>query len=53
MKYIHFPFVLLTILLACNLFTACNDDEGGGVPVIHHIRLVDPCLLYTSPSPRD
>ena len=42
MKYIHFPFVLLTILLACNLFTACNDDEGGGVPVIHHIRLVDP-----------
>ena len=30
MKYIHFPFVLLTILLACNLFTACNDDEGGG-----------------------
>ena len=35
MKYIHFPFVLLTILLACNLFTACNDDEGGGVPVIH------------------
>ena len=33
--------MLLTILLACNLFTACNDDEGGGVPVIH-IRLVDP-----------
>ena len=33
---------MLTILLACNLFTACNDDEGGGVPVIHHIRLVDP-----------
>lgn len=28
--------------MACNLFTACNDDEGGGVPVIHHIRLVDP-----------
>lgn len=42
MKYIHFPLVLLTILLGCNLFTACNDDEGDGIPVIHHIRLVDP-----------
>lgn len=42
MKYIHFPLVLLTILLACNLLTACNDDEGGGVPVIHHIRLINP-----------
>lgn len=42
MKYIHFPLVLLTLLLACNLFTACNDDEGGGIPVIRHIRLVDP-----------
>ena len=42
MKYIQFPLVLLTILLACNFFTACNDDEGNGVPVIHHIRLVDP-----------
>lgn len=41
MKYIHFPLVLLTILLACNLFTACNDDDGG-IPVIHHIRLIDP-----------
>ena len=29
-------------MLACNLFTACNDDEGGGIPVIHHIRLTDP-----------
>lgn len=42
MKYIHFPFVLLTILLACNLFTACNDDEDNGIPIIRHIRLVDP-----------
>lgn len=42
MKYLHFPIVLLTILLACNLLASCNDDEGGGVPVIHHIRLVDP-----------
>lgn len=42
MKYIHFPLVLLTILFACNLFTACNDDEGSGIPVIHHIRVVDP-----------
>ena len=32
MKYIHFPFVLLTILLACNLFTACNDDEAAVFP---------------------
>ena len=42
MKHIHFPLILLTIMLACNLFTACNDDEGGGIPVIHHIRLTDP-----------
>lgn len=42
MKYIHFPFVLLTILFVCNLFTACSDDEGSGIPVIHSIRLVDP-----------
>lgn len=42
MKYIQFPLVLLTILLVCNFFTSCNDDEGSGVPVIHHIRLVDP-----------
>lgn len=43
MKYIHFPLLLLALLLVCNLFTACNDDEdGGGIPVIRHIRLVDP-----------
>ena len=42
MKYIQFPLVLLTILLACNFFTSCNDDEGNGAPVIHHIRLVYP-----------
>lgn len=42
MKHIHFPLILLTIMLACNLFTACNDDEGGGIPVIHHIRLTAP-----------
>ena len=42
MKYIQIPLVLLTIMLACNLFTACSDDDGSGVPVIHHIRLVDP-----------
>ena len=41
MKYIHFPLVLLAILLTCNLFIACNDDESG-IPVIHHIRLIDP-----------
>lgn len=42
MKYIYFPFVLLVILLSCNLFTACNDEDDSGIPVIHHIRLVDP-----------
>ena len=41
MKYIHFPLVLLAIVLTCNLFIACNDDESG-IPVIHHIRLIDP-----------
>lgn len=32
MKYIQFPLVLLTILMACNFLTACSDDDGGGIP---------------------
>lgn len=42
MKYIHFPILLLTLLFVCNTFTSCNDDEGGGSPIINGIRLVDP-----------
>lgn len=38
MKHIHFPLILLTIMLACNLFTACNDDEGGGIPSLRNKR---------------
>lgn len=45
MKYIQFPLVLLTILMACNFLTACSDDDGGGIPVIHHIRLTDPAKI--------
>lgn len=42
MKYIHYPILLLAFMLGCNLFIACDDDDAGGQPVIHCVRLTDP-----------
>ena len=35
-------------------FISISTKRGGTVPVIHHaMGIPSPCLLYTSPSPRD
>ena len=65
----QYPFLLwgITSLIFSSLFLACSDDEPGDKTPVFTIKeeylqqdfdqkqssLVIPCLLYTSPSPRD
>ena len=40
--------VLMLVLLTAFSVASCQDDEdGGGAPVIHYVRVTDPALADT------